>query len=240
MKILIILSFLFFSINIFGQNVQIDTLKIILSERINDLNSTQMNYPLIRTGDKKIDSLINYDLKNKVTLNEMPTASIDSTLNEWASYGVVSFDFDVNYNKNGILSLEINGEGCGAYCETWSNYYNYSTINGKALKLSDILELEYLKEDIYSRKSEQYEKNRKELKQQLEVDEGLDLRTYNFILERYNECDSSFQIDEFALFNDRIEIIENCYMIHALRAAMPFINIEYKLSDIKEYLIIKN
>ncbi len=240
MKLLLKISFFLFTLNIFCQEVRIDTLKIKLSDRISESGFDEKNYyPLIRTGDSKIDSIINHDLKNKVTRDESPKESINSSLNQWASYGLVFFEFQINYNNNGILSLRIDGEGCGAYCTHWSNYYNYSTITGEALELDNIVDLDHLKDDIIKKKSEQYKLNREKLKKQLDDDDGLDLSAYDFILERYNECDKNFEINQFALFPDHLEIIENCYLPHVFSPSSPVINIEYKLSDIKEYLKIK-
>ena len=240
MKLLLSLSFLFVSFNIFGQEVKIDTIKIKLSDRFTSGLEKNNYYPLIKTGKKEIDSLINYDLKNKVTRDESPKESIDSSLNQWASYGLVFLDFQINYNNNGILSLRIDGEGCGAYCTRWSNYYNYSTITGEALELYNIVDLDYLKDDIIKKKNEQYKLNRKKLKKQLDDDDGLDLYAYNFILERYNECDKNFKIKQFALFPDHLEIIENCYLSNMYKPSTPIIDIQYKLSDIKKHLKIKN
>ncbi|GAA4327286.1 hypothetical protein GCM10023115_24830 [Pontixanthobacter gangjinensis] len=240
MKLLLSLSFLFISFNIFGQEVKIDTIRIELSDKLTSGFEENNYYPLIKTGNKKIDSLINYDLKNKLTREEMPNISIDSTLNEWASYGLVFLDFQINYNKNRILSLRIDAEGCGAYCTNWTEFYNYSTDTGKALKLSDIVDLTYLKDDILKKKNKQYQLNREELKKQLDEDEGLDLSTYQFILERYNECDKSFEINQFALYEDHLEIIEGCNLPHAFKPSTPIIDIQYDLSDIKEHLKIKN
>lgn len=241
MRSLLIISFLFLSNNIIGQQIKIDTLKVKLSDQITESGFEENNYyPLIKTGDKKIDSLINFDLKNKVSYNEFPNENIESTLNKWAAYGLVFLDFKVNYNKNGILSLRIDGEGCSAYCTHWSNYYNYSTITGQVLELSDIVDLAYLKQDIIKKKNEQYQRNRERLKKQLAEDDGLYESEYNLILERYNECDNDFEINQFALFKDHIEIIENCYLPHIFTPSTPIIEIQYKLSDIKDYLKIKD
>ena len=56
----------------------------------------------------------------------------------------------------------------------------------------------------------------------------------------YNECDNDFEINQFALFKDHIEIIENCYLPHIFTPSTPIIEIQYKLSDIKDYLKIKD
>ena len=133
---------MFIGIAAFGQNVQIDTLivKLKVSDSFKELQSDRMNFPIIKTGNKEIDSLINFDLKNKFTSNEYPTDSIDSTLIKWADDQIIDIDFKVTYNKNGILSINISAEGCGAYCSYWTEYFNYSTVTGKTLDFSEIID----------------------------------------------------------------------------------------------------
>jgi hypothetical protein len=100
-KILTILL-VFIEIGAFGQNVQIDTLNLNLriSASFQELQLNKMNFPIIKTGNNEIDSLINFDLKNKFISNEYPPESIESTLTKWADNQIIDLDFKVRYNKN--------------------------------------------------------------------------------------------------------------------------------------------
>lgn len=62
-----ILTVLFFciSLNLLGQQVSVDTFRIKGSDRFSEISQDSMNFPLISTGNKNVDSLINFDLKNR-------------------------------------------------------------------------------------------------------------------------------------------------------------------------------
>ena len=226
----------------FGQSAKIDTLNLKASERFKELQSDKMNFPIINSGKTEIDSLINFDLKNKFTQNEYPNESIDSTLLKWAGDQIIFLDFNVSYNRNGILSLSVSAEGCGAYCTYWTDYYNYSLKTGQALTLSDIVDTSgAFKILIFEQKDLQFEKQKTELKKMmLDKESGLDENTYEVALEYYEKCDNSFNLENFVIKCDSLEIICDCYLPHVMKNLTPIIELKYKLTDITEYLKIKN
>ena len=226
----------------FGQEVQIDTFRLQKSERFKDIQSEKMNFPIIRTGDKEIDSLINTDLKNRFTDNEYPTDALDSALIKWAGEQIVFLDFQVTYNRNGILSINISAEGCGAYCTSWTDYFNYSTSNGEWLNISDVIDnIVEFKTRVDKDKKEQYAEQKQLLKEMLnDKDSGLDESTYEWALENYNDCEKNSDLESFAIYPDRLEIIEDCYLPNAIKNLTPIIELNYKFSEIGEVLKIKN
>jgi len=232
----------FIGFGVFGQNIQIDTLNLKKIGHFKQSQNDKMNYPIVNSGNNLIDSLINFDIKNKFTSNEFTSQSIDSTLIKWSDEQLAYLDFKVTYNKNGILSLNISGEGCGAYCTSWTDYYNYSTKTGKSLNIGEIIDTTgNFKELIISQKNKQYKQQRKELKKRLfDKNHPIDKETYNWALEYYEDCQKSFNIQTFALYPDHLEIIDNCYLPHAIRSMEPYIELKYKYSKIKKYLKIKN
>ena len=209
----------------FGQEVQIDTFRLQKSERFKDIQSEKMNFPIIRTGDKEIDSLINTDLKNRFTDNEYPTDALDSALIKWAGEQIVFLDFQVTYNRNGILSINISAEGCGAYCTSWTDYFNYSTSNGERLNISDVIDnIVEFKTRVDKDKKEQYAEQKQLLKEMLnDKDSGLDESTYEWALENYNDCEKNSDLESFAIYPDRLEIIEDCYLPNAIKNLTPII-----------------
>lgn len=225
-----------------GQSVQIDTFLLEKSERFKDIQSDKMNFPIISSGNKKVDSLINTDLKNRFTGNEYPTDNLDSTLTKWAGDQIVFLDFQVTYNQNGILSINVSAEGCGAYCTSWTVYFNYSTQTGKWLDINSIVDTTGLFREMVSKdKKEQYNKARLELKEALnDSDWGLTQDEYDSAIEYYNECDNTFNLNQFALYPDSIEIIEECWLPHVMKPLTPIIELKYGFSEIGEYLKIKH
>jgi hypothetical protein len=48
---------------------------------------------------------------------------------------ISNINYRINYNARYILSLSITSEGCGAYCETGTNYYTFNLQTGNRLTL---------------------------------------------------------------------------------------------------------
>ncbi len=227
---------LLFGLNLFGQTVRVNTFRIPKSDQFKGVKTDDLNFPIIKTENSKIDKLINFDLKNNFTDNEFPDSPIDSTLIQWADNQIISLDFEVTYNKNGILSLNISAEGCGAYCTSWTSYYNYSIITGKSLDINDIIETSSsFKNKVIADKNKQYNQQRKILKDML-LDPTFDKEAYEWALKSYDECDKTIELKSFALYPERIEIIESCYLPNAIKYLTPTIELKYKYSSIKKCL----
>jgi hypothetical protein len=223
----------FISFSALGQKAQIDTFKIKSSNRYAEISEEELKFPLISSGIKVVDSLINYDLKNRFTSNEYPTEPLDSTLIKWAGDGLTYMDFNVTYNDNGLLSFQISAEGCGAYCTFWTEYFNYNTQNGRWLEITDVLDLSKgFYDQVLKDKSQEYLFQKEDLKRDLnDPNSGLDQETYDWILELYLACESNFSLDRFALFSDSIQVINKCWMPHALLPYSPQIELKYPWSE---------
>ena len=70
-------------------------------------------------------------------------------------------------------------------------------------------------------------------------DADLDTTTYNWALEYYQECESSFDMEDFVLYPDKIEIIHSCYLPNAIKNLTPVISLVYKRSEVENFLKIK-
>src|SRR5690242_2618476 len=226
----------------YGQTARVDTLKVSPSPKFKDIPIDKMNFPVIRTGRKTIDSLINTDIKNRFTDNEYPNLPVKEALNKWAEDGVVYLDFEVTFNKNGMISLNISAEGCGAYCTDWTEYYNYSTITGTPVGISTIIDTTGGFRDLVLKDNHnQFDQYKRDLKKQyVSKDEDLDSDTYKMALESCEECESTFNFRTFKLSSDSIEIINNCWVPHFMLPLTPLIELKYSYKDVHKYLKTKN
>lgn len=145
---------LFICLNSFSQGIKVDTLFLSPNEE-NKLPFDKLIYPIINTGNIKIDSLINFDLKNKYTFYETPNFSVKETLSQWIGDQIGFIYFNVMYNQNNVLSLNIETESCAAYCTNWTSYFNYNTKTGQPLELNAIVDLNLFKERLITDKSNQ-------------------------------------------------------------------------------------
>lgn len=53
--------------------------------------------------------------------------------------GTASQDVDVLRNDDRVLTIALTAEGCGAYCETYTQHHNFDVRQGRALALDDLL-----------------------------------------------------------------------------------------------------
>ena len=80
----------------FAQDVRVDTFTFRNSSGVSTVQEAVLKFPVIKTGDQTVDSLINNDLKNRFTDDEYPDLPADSTLIKWAGDQIVSLEFAVH------------------------------------------------------------------------------------------------------------------------------------------------
>jgi hypothetical protein len=236
------LLLLIFGLTLFGQNISVDTLFLPKTESLTHFQSDKLKFPIIKTGDLKIDNLINKDLKNRFTHNAFTNYPTDSTIIKWSNEQIIYLDFEVTYVKNGLISLNISTEGCGAYCTAWTDYFTYNYRTGQFLTIDQIIDTTgNFKTLVLSDKDKLYEQQKKELKEMLlDKNEKLDEDTYKWALEHYENCDKEFTLESFALHSDHLEIIEKCSLPNAIKNLTPTIVLKYKYVAIKNALKIIN
>jgi len=230
------LLLLIFGLTLFGQNISVDTLFLPKTESLTHFQNDKLKFPIIKTGDLKIDNLINKDLKNRFTNNAFTNYPTDSTIIEWSNEQIIYLDFEVTYLKNGLISLNISSEGCGAYCTAWTDYFTYNYRTGQFITIDQIIDTTgNFKTLVVSDKDKHYEQQKKELKEMLlDKNAKLDEDTYKWALEHYENCDKEFTLEAFALHSDHLEIIEKCSLPNAIKNLTPTIVLKY------EYVAIKN
>ncbi len=222
-----------------SQNWKVDTLLLTVSHK-SESASQKMEFPIIRSGNEVIDKMINEDLKNRFTDNEYPKLATKEALTKWSAENITYLAFQVNYLKNGIVSLIINVEGCGAYCSEWTRYFTYDLNTGKYLTVNDIVDSKgRFSVRVIADKDKQYEQQKTELKAMLsDKNMELDKETYEFTLSQYESCSKDFALNNFTLYEDRLELVEICELPHAIKNLSPIINLVYRYEDIKAHLKI--
>jgi hypothetical protein len=231
------LIFIFLTFCSFGQAV-VDTVKIPFNARTGNRPDGDLFFPLVRTGDKNIDGLINNDIQVNFSQNEYQHETMDSTLLDMVEDGLVYFDFRVTYNKNKILSLQISAEGCGAYCTGWTQYFNYSLATGRPLNINAIVDTSgAFGTMVLQQKAIQFTEQRSILEEISE--EELDMETYEVTREYYQECESNFNFQNFVLYADALEVICDCFLPHVIQSLAPSIELKFPYSTLTPYLKVK-
>jgi hypothetical protein len=83
--------------------------------------------------------------------------------------GTASLDFSVLRNDGRILSLAINAEGCGAYCEFYVRSYGFDAATGRALSAVDLFTpsgLSAVAKEMQAERKRRYTEEIKTLKRQ--------------------------------------------------------------------------
>ncbi|MFZ2268805.1 MAG: hypothetical protein WAV95_14615 [Azonexus sp.] len=84
--------------------------------------------------------------------------------------GTASLDFSVRHNDGRVLALEINTEGCGAYCEEFRQYFSFDAQTGRFLLIDDILTSHGLSEigrRFFAERKRQYRQQIRNLRREL-------------------------------------------------------------------------
>jgi hypothetical protein len=235
------LLLLTFGLTSYSQTISVDTLFIPNQEISSNIPPKKLKFPIIKTGNQRIENKINTDIKNRFTNNEYIDFATDSTLIKWSKDGINELDFEVTYLKNDIVSFNISAEGCGAYCTQWTEYFTYNCKTGYYITIDQVIDTTgNFKQRVLSDKDKQYAQQALELKEKLTNENNeFDSETYNSVMDNYRSCAQAFHLNTFALHKDHIEIIQKCWLPHVIASLTPTIELKYKYSDIKADLRIK-
>ncbi|QQS33312.1 MAG: hypothetical protein IPM50_01660 [Acidobacteriota bacterium] len=123
------------TVSILGQSVGVKGEKITYTrpEPSSEFKSTfTVNYPRITASSReiasKIESLLSYEKAFDFTIEE------EKKDLQWLSEA----DFEVNYNTNGILSIELRIDGVAAYPDSVTKKLNIDTVRGVRLFPKDV------------------------------------------------------------------------------------------------------
>ena len=211
----------------------IDTVYMPSPDNACFISGNKLAFPRIRTGNDSVDFIINNTLKNKFTSYEYPNETLDSAFIHYSQNSVTEMNFSVTYNQDNILSLQIDAEWCTAHLSYFSHYFNFDLLTGKEIKLMEVINLdEKQKHLIQTSRQFQLQEYRKEMiSVNKETPSELTDDELETILERTQECDSTFNFNEFVLYPDSFEIIWNCELPHYMRNYDPIFHLKYPNSN---------
>jgi hypothetical protein len=172
-------------------------------------------FPFIKAKSSTVSNLINNTLCSDFL--DVDRAKIKKSIfeNVWpGEENPVGRLHDISYevlqNSNRIFSISISAEGCGAYCEGFTRYYNFDLQTGKQFLLEDLLTADgrkLLLESINKQKKETLEHKIRSAKETLRKKGSSlseeDKEYYKEMIDVYNNClertYSSFEYAQFSL-----------------------------------------
>ena len=196
---------------------------------------------------------INTDLR--IAVLEIDTLKVQKSIfeNVWASkespMGVLhDLRFQIKYNSVNFISIAIMAEGCGAYCEDWTQYYNYDLKTGNKISLQSLFNsygIKLILDSLNDRRKlllqKQITKARLSIKNGSASEE--DINREKEIIELYTTCikENSINTAEYLSFyisNSILVFVPERCSAHVNRAIDELGNPEYifKLVLWKKYL----
>lgn len=125
---------------VYAQSVKVDTIKATCPNGIH----RQYIFPHIRiAGNNAVANAINHDLIKDMLDIDPQKVKKSIFENVWATKQQVTILDDISFeyrmHRNKIFSVSFTAEGCGAYCENFSKYYNYDLQTGKRIAFTELL-----------------------------------------------------------------------------------------------------
>jgi hypothetical protein len=138
MRLLFLAIFLFTS-TAYAQEIPIREIKFKADSKFYKVKDTTIIYPIVVTKSPAVNKLINDKVRSEVIGPIDEKATLRKELEEWVSSGLINLSYEITFQKNGILSLNVYTEGCGAYCTSYYTYFNFDLETGKSLKVADLV-----------------------------------------------------------------------------------------------------
>ncbi|WP_155774314.1 hypothetical protein [Burkholderia pseudomultivorans] len=97
--------------------------------------------PYVESGDARRDARINHRIFLDMAEQPAPARYSDGIRKPKEQDGLQGssdFNFEVLRNDDSVLAIEVDAEGCGAYCEHYSRLYNFDAATGRLISAADI------------------------------------------------------------------------------------------------------
>ena len=228
------------SLSSHGQNVTFREIKLTPNSRYYKTKEKTIIYPIVVTNNKKVESLINSQIKNEVFTPDDENQSIHKTLDEnIKEYGLSNLSYEVTYKGNGLLSFNIFSEGCGAYCSPRRTYFNFDLKTGKELSIADLIvenKLDSFYKIVFADKVK-YLREYKEEELNMFKQGEVDSTTYDWALEQVDSnCIKDVRLEDFSFSSSNLEINDTCEFPHAIRSQQPTYELKYTYAFLSAFL----
>ncbi len=221
----------------FSSNAQSFSIKEIICKPKE--KHSKIIFPMIISGSSTADRLMNTAIREEVLWGENKAAGTRQILELLIKENsLADLWYEVNFKKNGILSMAVYAEGCGAYCEGTYHYFNFDVETGKNLTIDDLLlpgMADSFKTMFFRDNAASLIEYKNSIKTSLNVG-SIDSSVYDWIIELIDTCITRRQIDGFHLSENKISILNYCSFPHAIRAYSPGDGYAYPMDVIKPFL----
>lgn len=196
--------------------------------------------PVVVTKNATVSKMINDKIKEEafsLERNQDTKSGLKSQIND----GLTDVLYEVTYNKNYILSLNIYVEGSGGnHLTFYTSYFNFDLRSGMEIGLSDLIRKEKIdsfKAKIFQDRKDSLDEYKRE-EFTLIKDRIIDSADYQWIIDQVNEennMDEGFG-ENFSLSNEGIEIIEPIEFPSAIKSQEPIFHLKYPFTSVKQIM----
>lgn len=234
-----LLALLLLSSTAFAQDVSFKEIRSKARTRFYNVQDTTIVYPIVVTKNSTVSKLINEKIRAAIFDPADEKSTLRKDLTNALNDGLINLSYEVTFKRNGILSLNIYKEGCGAYCDSYNTYLNFDLGTGKSLDLSDLVEdkkLDSFTNIVLRDKTDSLKKYKEEEKNNI-GEHNIDSSAYQWIIEQVDSnCIKSVNINEFILSNNHLEIIDPCEFPHVIRSQEPTYELKYSYHRLQSFL----
>jgi hypothetical protein len=227
------------SLEAYGQNVYIRGIRLRARSEFLDTKDTTIFYPTIATGSATLDKSINGEIMD-IVLPDEDSLDVKGRLENMIQEGLTDISYEVTFNKNGILSINIYSEtGGGNRIVRSQTYFNFDILTGKDLSLDYLMAKNA---DTFQKKVsvdkirylKQYQN--RELKVKLAAKEIDSTEYLDAIQEVRDNCINSVSIGDFSLTEHGVEVFDPCEFPSLAKWLEPEYKLKYFYTDISAYL----
>lgn len=189
-----------------------------------------VRYPIVRGLS---DATVLRRIQNTLTMKNV----FDETLEEFRrDPGSLSFDYEVNYNKNYLLDITFTGEYEGAYPEMNSKHFLISLRTGRTIKAADALNSASLA--ALARLADQKLKAEvTELIRVNEEDKYSDAEGKSWVRDELKKLQFGVQnLDEFSASDKGVTFLYDAHFPHAIRALEPAGEYFFSYAELHAYI----
>jgi hypothetical protein len=236
----VLIGCLLFPLFVLSQSARFTQIKVKPLKKYYDVDSATIFFPVVVLSNQAVAAKINTSLRNRIvdTRGGDSTFGLNSSILLAVENGLVDLTYDILFNNNGMLSLDIRGEGTVAHPYYFQETLNFDLASGNAIAVSDLFTpagLKSFKTRVKHDKTKALVQHKSELKTLLSNKE-ITKEVYDTALETINECLNSLSLDKFTLDGSSIVIYDNCEFPHYIRSIGPGYTLQYKLASLKIWL----
>lgn len=236
---LLFLYLILFSSTAFAQQVSISEIKLRPKPKFYNTREKTITYPVISTGNRRADALINAQIKEECLSPETENQSLTDALKNKLNEGLTILSWEVTLKSKGILSINIFMEVCTAHLNSWTTYFNFDLKTGKSIRISDLVtagKTDSLKAIVLRDKLKGIAASKTEILDNLHNGD-IDSSTYHWALEQIDDnCTKEASLDQFSLSASSITISDPCELSYAIRALQPGYELKYTFKSIAAFL----